>query len=158
MIGEIDRGRCGSTARGERNDVSPPGADRVIEIAPQTAAPRWIGDELIPYDSETRTSAIKVKNFANHRIDEPVNVPSPNSIAISINRNETSPGSVVAVFENHRGRTGVQNRIGSAPKKQPFELTCCLPQSRRAPDFGKVRNGSDNHNHRHYENQNSFDQ
>jgi hypothetical protein len=158
MIGEVDGGRSRGAASGESNDVATPGAYRVIKIAPQAATPRGIGNELTLQDSETRAAAIEVKDLTHNRIDEPVNVACTDSIAIPIDSDEASPGSVAAVLEDNSGRTGIQNRIGAAPEKQSFEPTRCRPQSRRAPDLSEIREGDRNHDCQHREHQKDLDQ
>ena len=109
-------------------------------------------------DSETRASAIDVKDLANHPIDKPVYVSCPDSIAVSIDSDKAPPGSIVTALEDHSCRARIHNRVSPAPKEQAFELTRCRSQGRRTPDLSKVREGCCNDDRHYYERQNSFDQ
>ena len=123
MVGEVDGGGGRGAPGSEGNDVATSGADWITEVAPQPASSRGIGHELIPQDSETRATTIEVKDLTYDRIDEPVNIAGTDSVAVTIYCDETSPGTVITLIEDHSRRAGIQDRIGPAPEEQSFEPT-----------------------------------
>jgi hypothetical protein len=149
VIGEVNGGGGRGAPRGESNDVASPGANRITKIASQSAPPRRIWYELVLQDSETRAATIEVKDLTHNRIDAPENVASADPVAVSIDSDEASPGSIITAVENHRGRAGIHDRIGPASEEQPFEATRYRTQSRRTTDFSQLREGGRKNNCQH---------
>jgi hypothetical protein len=99
-----------------------------------------------------------VQNLADDWIDEPVNVACADPIAITIDGYETTPRTVVTVFEDDSGRATIQNRIGAAPKEQPFEPTRCRAESGRAAHLSEIREGGRHDHRQNQDHQNNLDQ
>jgi hypothetical protein len=141
VVGEVDGGRSGGAPRGEGNDVPPPSAHRIGEVAAKTAFPQRIGYELVLQNTEAGASGFEVEDLSDHRVDQALNVSPQDPVAVAVTRNETSPFAVFVSFEDDRSRTCIHDGVRTASEEQAFELPRRRPEGRCSLEFGQIREG-----------------